>query len=1591
LQGIFTASEEILNGREATPFQDAEQSVNPLPKVPISGTQEQLLTTASLAALAQMRNKQTEERFNDLVARNAELIELGGEDELRSSISSSKQAKQIESIRQLQQDVLEQTTPDPALKDLSLMDFVNRELEIAQMSTDKDALEDEGVAQVQDTARRDGDQNLAADLSEERSPGVLDQIHTNSVKLQLWNREVDKLTREFNNEPWWQQIIDTVEMMVPMNLFMSTLGLQPNVDKEFTDLPSTKLQKEMEAFWSQDLASFKANLPKFIATMREHAGVVAKAAQQTGFLMTGGAIPYPTPETTNVRQVLETARLYYGLKDQEATEFDVWGAVDFASVLPWGTMTKMIRVPSKMARFAGNRTVSTDLVAVQIIQDNPLFTGSFPNAVHYDPHNVLGLQTPIRSVEESLPKNVANNVMDIVRNDVGIAGDVVDKLEAIRIATRTVLETTPKTRLMEPWQLEERIRETINEVETRFKRDKIVDVHNTGEKFAISEDPETGVTSVNIFMGKRSGRGGYSSEETARRSVARRGLSVEDVTFHQNVDGQWFIGFRTDVNETGIVIPSLERKDFPLHGKLDLWGRLKAYLLSDNLNQPELFNQERILQTHAHSRLQKHVVTPLAKNIEAVGAKGFRDLEAVMAVGERKEKWFTPTELRYEYNRSFNRDPTDKEMLAYYSYIEFNDLDHTIRNLDMVGEKARRGVKTVEINVPEKYNRLGFSTGRTNGTPLKNPNFDILRVLDTEEGAVFKAGSNTEKLKTKYDTGNYEVIQLEDTSYHYDGDPVKFVLVNKRDVTIGPLDRRQLPYRAGGHRENTYKYFVKQAVKGTFKDGGTYYLSPITHIASPTDAAARDWVDEMNLARLAYNNPNMTEQEKRLIIEASPVESYEKFDQLVKEGTIRTDTPFEVVFDRGMPSEMDKIPSGVTNWAERDWTGPEGYYFSKGRMYYSKKGERLLDPQGELANILDPFVTLAKATRNSMHLQAFGQYNRKVIEDWARVAREHIDPHSLSSGDLYDIFFNGKLSQSFKSNDHRFATALENSRTSHKRFMNIRLPEDGWRYQSVRTFAEWIDKKGELGEKIAAGALDKMSGNPVTAVRGMVFDLHLGFYDPGQLFLQAQTAFAAAQMNPVYGLQATATAWPLMTTFVNRSPAYLDYVATKTAWMHRMPIDDFKEMVHYMRTSGVLDVGGEVIQLDQFSGKIGGSSAGLTFRKVRYGGRYVFNKAEQYNRLVATQIGWKIAREKLPNAKATDREFTRLVADHSSTLFFNMTTASRAWWQTGVLSVPTQFIAYQAKMLENLLPKTFGGNPYVTTRQRFGLLAGQALLYGSAGVPFGDFVFDYIKTVYEDTTGKKMSPETYRVLTKGLWDSFFYHVMGMDTDFASRAGQGAGWGQFFKKLSNGGLSNFLEVLGGPSGQLLSDAIKIPSKITDYFYAEQFGVPDSEKFDLIVGDLARNLSSLKRVQKAWWILETGRIYNPKTGRVLVEANKMEALAALLGIQLREETELWDGREFLQERADLVERLANIVAKARKDAFAAAERGDWEKAEEFSRVEENTKWTLLPAKKHYFLMKSITARADEISGKTESEWNEFKQRLENATGERPAGGE
>lgn len=259
-----------------------------------------------------------------------------------------------------------------------------------------------------------------------------------------------------------------------------------------------------------------------------------------------------------------------------------------------------------------------------------------------------------------------------------------------------------------------------------------------------------------------------------------------------------------------------------------------------------------------------------------------------------------------------------------------------------------------------------------------------------------------------------------------------------------------------------------------------------------------------------------------------------------------------------------------------------------------------------------------------------------------------------------------------------------------------------------RAVAEMAEKSPVLGKwlsrQIRANTAEEYAGT----VRGAVFHLMLGCWNPAQFGIQASGALVAMSISPVHGAKAAGQSLGYAAADV-----LIGNPKAKAAFIQRMR-DRGIDMDGYEAwdKSGLRDSITHTNLDYKTLWDDAPYDAGVVSRVV--GTNTMFFKAgELVNARISFATAFNEWRAKPGNAKRTVNETAlREIISRTEVFRLNMTKANTAKFQQGLTSVPTQFQQVNTKFLEKLL-----GKGELTGAEKTRLLVGQAALFGAAGVP----------------------------------------------------------------------------------------------------------------------------------------------------------------------------------------------------------------------------------------------------------------------------------
>lgn len=351
--------------------------------------------------------------------------------------------------------------------------------------------------------------------------------------------------------------------------------------------------------------------------------------------------------------------------------------------------------------------------------------------------------------------------------------------------------------------------------------------------------------------------------------------------------------------------------------------------------------------------------------------------------------------------------------------------------------------------------------------------------------------------------------------------------------------------------------------------------------------------------------------------------------------------------------------------------------------------------------------------------------------------------------------------------------------------------ERAWE-ETVKSAFEWsIQKFGR--NRISDFILTQRQKDPLARLRGATFHTLLGFYNPVQLWVQAQGIAVAASMNlfqpkvlqRLFRQQGMLT----MVQHVNfdDSPEILRKMAKSFGYKD---VDEMKQMKELWDKSGLYD--SVLSSADVEAAARGFPTTRNGVKRFFDQGLMFFRAGELFNR----RLAFLTAIDELGGAakvRSSDK-LLKEALDRTNGLILNLGKANRASWQKGFLSIPTQFMQIQAKTMESVL----GMNGVFTKTESAKMLMAQMGLYGAAGVFGGQWALragaDMMGIDQVDVNN--MNPSALKAVTGGFTDWFAYQ-MGANIVASDRGALLNGMDQTMLSLFTEEMSAF-QWLAGPS-------------------------------------------------------------------------------------------------------------------------------------------------------------------------------------------------
>ena len=872
--------------------------------------------------------------------------------------------------------------------------------------------------------------------------------------------------------------------------------------------------------------------------------------------------------------------------------------------------------------------------------------------------------------------------------------------------------------------------------------------------------------------------------------------------------------------------------------------------------------------TELHQLAIKKVLGPLGlKGLTPKGRARLAAIDEVLRVGDESEKVFTPLELKAGVN-GVKLD--DQQIEAYYNLRTLVDSLHYLRNSTKREEYILGGYKSVNIDDTQDAIARPFNTANDAKNSVRLSNANLVFRQDT--GVVSSIADTN--LDNAYDHG-MKLVHFESPQslFTADGNTEKVYYGLVKQDSVKELKEIVLPYREGyvPKMNDQASYFVKEYAP-TRIDGIDVALdkTQLDPRLQVTTVRAFDNRKDADLfaAQMNAQNPKLFYR----ALEDRQIEKERRAVQASGQGAGGQYTGARAEED--IPFGLDGLPPERVNSFEAISRN-----LANLSRYMSRNTWRLGNEQRALntAKRLIPtarwenFSDLTKAPTDT----AEGRYLHKLhdqIEEWQGFPTKEEQLWTATVQSVYDAVGASKFMPGF----------------AKKSLLYLRHKD------------------------------------PIAAARAAAFHSLLGWYNPVQLWVQAQGAAIALSAN-ILNLPELA-----QVLRYQQALALADHMESaegiaNVAKALRIDPEELQAIRAAWRKSGLKDA--VLTTSDYAAAARGRGIARDALKRASDRGLLFYRIGELFNRRVSFVTAlreWKAA-----NTEATlDDAALRAILSRSNDYMLNLTKANRAAWQKGFFSLPTQFLQVSTKGLETMLGVVGIGNKNFTKAEAGRILFGQFLLYGGAGIPLGAVGVNWLaQSLGVKQSDLENSPRYTRIVklaNEGFTGWSTMAMFGIDVDIGQRSSLANGINQTLDNLLFDD-SNIATKFMGAFG---STATRFWDGFTDLMSPLSLGLGATTKLDAYraASLMAEPISTFRNMSKAIFMHNFNKIVT-KNGHTVLSRDftTSEEIAQAIGFRLSDEVRVRQIRDVVQAKKDYLTDTTNAIVHVYYDYSKLAKLG------------------------------------------------------------------
>lgn len=555
---------------------------------------------------------------------------------------------------------------------------------------------------------------------------------------------------------------------------------------------------------------------------------------------------------------------------------------------------------------------------------------------------------------------------------------------------------------------------------------------------------------------------------------------------------------------------------------------------------------------------------------------------------------------------------------------------------------------------------------------------------------------------------------------------------------------------------------------------------------------------------------------------------------------------------------------------------------STGGLFFSKKGERLKDTVGGLAEIEDPVTSIQLQAAlvgrmtslrpiadlmKSRFVNTFPQFSEKGFP----LSKANIRNPSLVKDEAAET---AKVMWDY-------INMLENGSAMGQKWQNAMIG-----------FGEWLEDvtgSAKLGSfaRTSLGAKD-----PMSAARGATFLSTIVLNPARQLLIQSQQYLFLTGIDPVYVMSGQAQRRGGALLFSSLGDKRIsDKAAARLAGM---PVGEYKQAVAAFKESGLteaidshllgrdalLEISNEITKTR--ASKLGQVARNVVTSTINAAKSVGFDLGERINISNTYMLAWKRYRDKFPDADMSSSKAKTAVAADARQLALGMTQVGGFGYQDGWLSMATQFFSVQHKaalaMMRGIPGLSKYGNKAIEPKEARRIMAFQTAIYGAAGMGINgalDWALD------EADVGD-LDPQTRQLLHGGAFDMMMNTAIsslsGEETNisFAKEMSAGQGFApnllQYIEDIASGDVG-VLELMAGAAGTVGSRFGTALSTLTTILGSPAQLTP--ERANLLLNDFGSIASGYRQFLNAKAMTNLGVWVDKNRNLMPIPVNKTEA--------------------------------------------------------------------------------------------------------------------